>query len=114
MGWDGRGIAIARIVCDYVSRPGRGAEPRAEQTLDNDAARIDTPYEFVVQSVTHDVCDDGGDHIIAVKLSDGRMQTAAFVLGMIEQHDASYEFCGGALRARPCKFCAGAILWIES
>lgn len=93
-----------------ATRAGRATE--SEQGLDDDAARIDTPYEFQVQAVRHDVCANGGDHIVSVKLSDGRMQTAAFVLGMMEQHRASYEFCGAMLGARPCRFCSGTILWV--
>lgn len=91
-----------------ATRAGRATESR--QGLDDDAARIDTPYEFHVQAVRHEACDHGGDHIVSVKLADGRMQTAAFAIGMIEQHDASYEFCGAALRIEPCRFCSGVIL----
>lgn len=92
----------------FATRAGRAIGSR--QDLDDDRARIDTPYEFQVQAVRHDACDHGGDHIVSVKLSDGRMQTAAFVIGMIEQHDASYEFCGAWLRVQPCRFCSGTIL----
>lgn len=91
-----------------ATRAGRATE--SEQALDDEAARIDTPYEFVVQSVMHGVSEAGCDHIVSVKLADGRMQTAAFVLGMIEQHGASYEFCGVLLRSGACQFCARGIV----
>lgn len=94
-----------------ATRAGRATESR--QDLDDDTARIDTLYEFQVQAVRHDACDHGGDHIVSVRLADGRMQTAAFAIGMIEQHGASYEFCGAALRIASCRFCSGVILVVE-
>lgn len=62
------------------------------------------PYEFVVQSVRREL-SGGCEHLITVKLGDGRMQTAAFAMGMIEQHDAHYDFCGARLRIASCRFC---------
>lgn len=91
----------------------RVGHTEGRQDLDEDAARIDTPYEFHVQAVRHDECEHGGDHIVSVKLADGRMQTAGFVIGMIEQHGASYEFCGASLRSVSCRFCSGVILGVE-
>lgn len=93
------------------TRAGRTTEGR--QDLDAEAARIDTPYEFQVQAVRHNECEHGGDHIVSVKLADGRMQTAGFVIGMIEQHCASYEFCGASLRVASCRFCSGVTVDIE-
>lgn len=75
----------------------------------DDGARIDTPYEFIVQSVWHEQ-RPSCDHISSVRLADGGMQTAAFVIGMIEQHGATYEFGGDWLRARHCRFCQRALL----
>jgi hypothetical protein len=49
----------------------------------------DTPYAFEVVAVRTEMVG-GHEHVIAVKLADGRMQTKAFVIGMIEQHAAHY------------------------
>lgn len=68
-------------------------------------ATIDTHYEFVVHAVTHEACGDGGNHVVALKLVDGRMQTAAFAAGMIEQHGASYVFCGQPMMLHTCAEC---------
>jgi hypothetical protein len=49
----------------------------------------DTLYEAEVIAIRTDQVG-GHEHVVAVKLADGRMQTAGFVIGMIEQHAAHY------------------------
>lgn len=73
---------------------------------------IDARYEYEVLAVTHEPCACGGFHIVTVKLAEG-MQTAAFALGMIEQHGAHYDFGGDPLVSEGCVFCQNTVLAVK-
>jgi hypothetical protein len=72
---------------------------------------IDARNKYDVRAVTRESCAGGGTHIATVKLGTG-MQTAAFVIGMIE-HGASYDFGGDPLVIDTCPFCASRVVAVN-